>query len=366
MDNAVTPSLILVTGPTASGKSALALDLAVKLGGEIVNADSVQFYRGFDIGSAKPTAEEQDRLPHHLFSIVSGNEAFDAGAFIERAGEVIADISSRGAVPVIAGGTGLYLTALLNGLLQTGSLDSTVQSSLLTVGDLERERSIADLQGEERVRALYGVLQEVDPQSAARIHPNDSQRIRRALEVTMGSGERLSALQERHRFGDRRYRALVFVVLPDREQLYRRIELRVDEMLANGFVEETRALMAQLAPSAKPLGALGYRQLCSYLRGEQSLEEAVEEIKRETRRFAKRQYTWWRHQPNRLGWTKIDEAKGRRSSLPDAFEGDAEEGVSQSSNFELALRYSRQFLSKNEPFSEAGVYYLHLDRFGFQ
>jgi tRNA dimethylallyltransferase len=293
------PPLILISGPTASGKSALALRLAQAARGEIINADSVQLYRRLDIGSAKPSAQERALAPHHLLDHVDLWEPYDAGRFARDAEEHIAQIRARGALPIVCGGTGLYLQALLYGVAETPEGDAALRARL---------QGRAALEGPE---ALYAELAAVDPDYAARIHPRDLVRIIRALEVWELTGRPLGQWLAAHQIKARaaRYAALHVALSPPRAALYARIDQRVEEMMAEGLLAEVDGLIADgYNPEWKPLGSLGYRQLIAYRRGEVSgLEEAVRQIKRDHRHYAKRQLTWLRGQPN-VRWFEAPEA----------------------------------------------------------
>jgi tRNA dimethylallyltransferase len=282
-----TPLLVIV-GPTASGKSALALHLAGELAAEIVSADSVQVYRGLDIGSAKPTFDERARVPHHLIDVADPDEQFDAARFRALASRAINDIEGRGRRVVVAGGTGLYVRALLGGLFPSPPKDPELRSSLTQ----EAKRL-----GRE---ALWERLAASDPAAAGRIHPHDLVRIVRALEVIALCGRPLSDLQAGHAFAERAYRYVKVGLRLPREELYRRIEERVEAMLASGWLEEVRSLVSRWGPEVRALQSLGYRQLAAHLAGRLSLEEARGQIIRDTRRYAKRQLVWFRADPQIL------------------------------------------------------------------
>lgn len=350
-------SIIVVTGPTCSGKSELALRIAESMNGEIVNADSVQVYRGLDVGSAKPPPSELLRVPHHLISIVEPDDSFDAGAFTERADDAIRSIACRGRAPVIAGGTGLYLSALLHGLVETAHAGADA------VDELEQRWGLTGRSRNDRARALHRALAERDPVTAGALHPHDLQRVRRALGISLVHGGSLGALQRAHGRRDVRYRAFVIVLLPDRAALYRRIDERVTAMMSAGLLEEVRRLLDRYPRSVKALGALGYRQLSSHLAGEQPLEAAVESIRRDTRRFAKRQLTWWRHQPAKLGWREV---------RPDGVDAVATDARAPSEADERTAREDRSvggvlrnFLQPEEHFRGDAVYFMPVQRFGF-
>lgn len=279
--------MVVVLGPTASGKTSLGLDLAQWLGGEIVGADSVQVYRHLDIGSAKPTAEERARAPHHLIDILDPDEPYTAADYRRDALAAIEDIHARGAVAVIAGGTALYLRALLHGLSESPAGDPVIRAELARRAE------------QEGWPALHAELQRLDPVAAARIHPNDRVRIERALEVARLTGEPLSRQQARHGFAAAAVRAYRVGLDPPRDVLHERIQRRVVEMVDGGWFAEVAGLLAQgYDPGLKPLQAIGYRDVVACLQGEIDRDEAIRRIQRDTRRFAKRQMTWFRKEPD--------------------------------------------------------------------
>jgi tRNA dimethylallyltransferase len=275
--------LVIIQGPTASGKSALALELAERFGGEIVNADSMQVYRGMDIGTAKPCREERQRVPHHLYDIVNPDVNFTAADFREHASRVIEEIHRRGNRAILVGGTGLYIKILTQGLVDSPG------------GDEEIRRELEEQAHREGLETLHRRLAAVDPPAAARLHPNDGVRIVRALEVFLLTGRPLSAFHEEHRFADEPYRCLKLGISVEREILYQRVEERVDRMIDEGLVDEVRGLLAAgYLPTHKAMGSIGYREVCAHLAGEYHLEEAERLIKQSTRQYAKRQMTWFR------------------------------------------------------------------------
>ncbi len=281
------PAIVVVLGPTAAGKTGLGLDLAEGLGGEIVGADSIQIYRHLDIGSAKPTPAERARVPHHLVDFLDPAEPYNAADYLRDAAAVIADLDARGKVAVVVGGTALYLRALLYGLSESPAADPSLRAELAARAEAEGWP------------ALHEELGRVDPAAAARIHPHDRVRIERALEVTLTSGEPISAQQSRHGFAAPRWRAYRVGVDVPRAVLVERIDRRVGEMVEEGWFEEVEALLARgYDPGLKPLQAIGYRDIVACLRGEIDRDEAVRRIRRDTRRFAKRQLTWFRKEPD--------------------------------------------------------------------
>ena len=278
--------LIVIVGPTAVGKSSLALELALKFGLEIVNADSMQVYRGMDIGSAKPSPEERDLVPHHLIDIRNPDEEYSAARFLEEARRTISALAERGTRALVVGGTGLYIQSLLKGLFPAPPADKHVREQL------------RKLETEKGKWHLHQQPAEVDPEAASRIHPNDTFRVIRALEVFRLTGKAISEHQRRHRFSDSAFTALKIGLIRDRQEIYRRIEVRVDSMIAASLEEEVRQLLSKgYAPSIKAFQSLGYKQMLGHIRGEITLDEAIRLIKVNTKRYAKRQLTWFRKDP---------------------------------------------------------------------
>lgn len=289
MQEQAAPRILVIAGPTASGKSELALELAERLDGEIVCVDSLTVYRGLDIGSAKPSAADRARIPHHLLDIRDPHEPFTAADFRREAMHAIATITSRGKRPILAGGSGLYLRILLGGLAEAPGQDPALRQRL-------KERA-----AREGTSVLLDELRAVDPATAATLHPNNVVRIIRALEVYHNSGVPLSRHQDRHRFRQRPYAALQYLLNPPREVLYQRIEDRVDRMLQSGLLDEYRRLLQAGVPkNAKPLLAIGYKEAAAFLDGSITEEELPALIKRNTRHYAKRQITWFRQESEML------------------------------------------------------------------
>lgn len=276
--------MVIIQGPTASGKSELAVRLAENFSGEIINADSMQVYRGMNVGTAKPSREMQDRVPHHLLGVIDPDRQFSAADFRREAEKVIRDIVDRGKRVFIVGGTGLYIKALTKGLIDSPGGNDQLREEL---------KAVAKVRGNLE---LYERLAKVDPATAERLHPNDLVRIIRALEVHEMTGCSMSEFRNRHQFGGGGgYCCLKLGITADRSELYRRIDERVDRMMENGLVEEVEELLSKgYSPCLKSMRSLGYRQICSSLSGEITMEEAVSLIKRDTRRYAKRQMTWFR------------------------------------------------------------------------
>ena len=287
--------LVILVGPTAVGKTAASIGLAKALNGEIISGDSMQIYKGLDIGTAKISKEEMQGVPHHLIDIKEPWESFSAAEFKRLADAAIADIHSRGKLPIIVGGTGFYI----NGVLYEyhfGEADTD---------EIYRAR-LEQYAAENGNDALWNMLNEKDPDSAAKLHSNDTKRVIRALEVLHVTGIRASERQNTVDKGTLRYNAVYIALSLPREILYERINKRVEQMIADGLEQEVRnALDAGVAQDALAMTSLGYRQMIQYLNGEISLERAVELIQRDTRHFAKRQLTWFRHDPN-IQW--VDKA----------------------------------------------------------
>lgn len=289
------PRLLVITGPTASGKSDLALQLAESLNGEIICADSLTIYRGLAIGSAKPTPEQQQRIPHHLLDIRDPIEPFTAADFRELATKAIMDCTARGKRPILVGGTGLYLRSLLRGLNKAPGEDPALRKQLL---------KRAEQEGGE---VLLAELGRFDPATAQRLHPNNMLRIIRAIEVYLCSGIPLSQFHAEHRFSETPFDALQFCLDLPRQILYQQIDQRVELMLKNGLLEEVEHLLQDgIPPDCKPLQAIGYKEVISHLRGEFDKDEMIRLIKRNTRHFAKRQLTWFRSEPD-LQWVAYPE-----------------------------------------------------------
>ena len=273
-----------IAGPTASGKTALAVELALRVGGEVVNFDSVQIYRGIEIATAKPTEEEKRGVPHHLIDYVDPRVNYTAADWAKDAAEKIVEIEGRGKIPVLGGGTGFYLRTLRRPLFDSPKTDEKLR---------ERLRSIKESHGPEH---LHRMLRRVDPESAEKLSARDYPRVMRALEVYFQTGETLSQQQPKRleppEFADR---IKLFVLNPLRDELYEKINARTDAHFAAGLVGEVENLLVHGVPeTSNALGAHGYRRVCEYLRGERSLESAIEKAKQDVRNYAKRQLTWFR------------------------------------------------------------------------
>jgi tRNA dimethylallyltransferase len=282
-DQAGRPKVIVICGPTAVGKTAAGIRLAAAVGGEIISADSMQVYRGMDIGTAKPSAAERTAVRHHLIDILDPDESFDAAQFARMGREIVRGLHRRRKVPVIVGGTGLYIKALLAGLFRSDA------------GVLEVRRRLRAEAGAHGLAALHARLAACDPAAARRIHPNDAVRILRALEVFEATGRPLSQLQREHRFGDTPFAALKVGLSVERKDLYQRIDRRVEAMVAAGLEAEVRTLIAKgYGPELKSMQSIGYSHMTAFIGGSVSREECLRTLKRDTRRFAKRQLTWFR------------------------------------------------------------------------
>ncbi|MCC7339904.1 MAG: tRNA (adenosine(37)-N6)-dimethylallyltransferase MiaA [Bryobacterales bacterium] len=285
-----TPAVCIV-GPTGSGKSRLALDLARALNGEVVNCDSLQVYRGFDIGTAKPSRREREDIPHHLIDIVTPLGEFSAGEFARLARQAIPAIADRGRLPVVAGGTGFYLKALIDGLVEGPQRDEEIRERLLQV---ERRHS----------GGLHRILRRWDPAAALRIHASDVQKLVRALELILLEREPLTRVHERPRLGASEFQMIQIGLDPPRQALYTRLDARAEAMWQGGLIEETRELLAAGVPrTARPFGAIGYKQALAVIEGRMEPAGALAEMQRDTRRYAKRQWTWFRRDP-RVLWIK--------------------------------------------------------------
>ena len=285
-EEAAKTPLIILTGPTAVGKTALSVKLAEKAGGEIISADSMQVYRHMDIGSAKIRPEEMEGIPHHLIDILEPWEEFNVTVFQRAAKEAITQIRSRDHIPILAGGTGFYIQAVLYDIDFTENAEDTAIREAL-------EKTAR----EKGAEYLHQMLREADPQSAAQIHANNIKRVVRALEYYMQTGQRISEHNEQERGRPSAYNACYFVLNDHREAVYERIDRRVDQMLADGLLKEVQALREMgCTKDMVSMQGLGYKELLGYLDGEYDLDQAVYLIKRDTRHFAKRQLTWFRRE----------------------------------------------------------------------
>lgn len=287
------PPLIAIVGPTATGKTALGVELAQDFGGEIVGADSRQLYRGMDIGTGKPTPEERARAPHHLIDVAAPDQEFSVALYQRMAAQAIEDIHRRGKLPFLVGGTGHYVWALLEEFrLPQVPPDAELRRQLFAVAEEEGG-----------IDWLHSQLAELDPLAASRIDPRNVRRVVRAIEVTRATGVPFSQVGAS---GPPPYRTLIVGLTAPRQELYRRIDERVERMVAAGWVDEVRRLLARgYSPHLPALSGLGYGAIVRHIRGESDLAGAVEQTKRDTRRFARRQYQWFRLADRRIHWIDI-------------------------------------------------------------
>jgi tRNA dimethylallyltransferase len=286
-------SILIIAGPTAVGKTDASVLLARRLGAEIVSADSMQIYRGMDIGTAKPTAEQRKLVYHHMIDIAAPDQPYSVGDYLRDARAAIDGILSSGGVPIVVGGTGLYIRALTRGLFHGPPADLDLRERLL-----QRE-------AEGQPGTLYADLVKVDPEAAIRIHPNDLRRTVRALEVFYIRDRKLSEFQREHAFGDRPYRFTMLFLVRNREELYARIEKRVDHMIESGLEAEVRTHLDRGYPAdLASMQGLGYKQFIEHFLGRTTRDEAVALLKRDTKRYAKRQFTWFRREPDAV-WVDI-------------------------------------------------------------
>ncbi|MBU8911032.1 MAG: tRNA (adenosine(37)-N6)-dimethylallyltransferase MiaA [Desulfobacterales bacterium] len=274
--------IIIICGPTGIGKTSFAISVARRFNGEIIGADSMQIYKYMNIGTAKPDPEELKQARHHLIDFLDPKDDFDAGLYVKAADKSIEDITARGKIPIIAGGTGLYIRALLNGLFRSEPICEKTLSQLTR--DLEETGSLS----------LYQRLEKCDPKAAQKIHPNDSFRVIRALEVYQTTGQKLSDRQKNHDFDDLRYKSIKIGLYMDRKKLYDRINKRVDIMLNQGLLNEVTTLAENgYSFGLKSMQSIGYKHMAMFMNNEVDWTEAVRLLKRDTRRYAKRQFTWF-------------------------------------------------------------------------
>ena len=283
--------LVAIVGPTGSGKTALSLALAERFRGEIVNCDSIAMVREFDIGTAKPTADERARAPHHLFDVLEPDEPSTAGDYTRRARAVLNEIKARGNLPIVVGGTGLYLRALFEGLFPGPPRSDELRARL-------RERAEQEPPG-----YLHRLLARLDPGAAKKIHANDTPKLIRAIEVCLAAREKMTELWQRGRDPLSGFRILRIGLNPDRDALYVRVNARAARMFDNGLVEETRRIYEKYGESALPLHSLGYKQALQFIRGEIDRKLAVRAAQQAHRNYAKRQMTWFRREPE-MEWLK--------------------------------------------------------------
>lgn len=302
------PKILVIVGPTASGKTRMAVELAQRHNGEVISADSMQIYRTMDIGTAKPTQEEMGGIPHHMIDVADPEEDFSVARYVEMAARCVDDVLARGKLPIVAGGTGLYIDSLLSGrTFAPFSPDSALR------GELEQE--MADKGG----AAMLEELAKVDPEAAQRLHPNDHKRIIRALEVYRSTGKTITQHNRETQAIPPRYDALTIgLAFQDRQAMWRRIDQRVDEMVAAGLEDEVRRLLTSgISPKCTAMQAIGYKEFTQALSGEMTWKEAAEVVKLRSRQYAKRQLTWFGRNPN-TRWVRWDDPpdfeQGRRAS----------------------------------------------------
>ena len=288
--------MVAIGGPTATGKTALSVALAKEFGGEVVNADSMQIYRGLDIGTAKPTAEERQGIPHHLMDFLPPEAPYSVADFTAAAAPLIEQLNSAGKLPIVTGGTGLYITSLMKGTaFAPEKTDPAIRARLQTEAD------------EQGSAALYARLQQIDPAYAEKLHPNNLPRVIRALELFEATGRRMSEQQRAALAAEPPYRSLcICLTCRDRAELYRRIDRRVDSMLQNGVLEEAKLVYDNRETYRTAAQAIGYKEFFPYFAGEMPLNDCANRLKQATRNYAKRQLTWFRHQANGV-WLYVDE-----------------------------------------------------------
>ena len=308
--------LICICGPTASGKTALSVALAKQLHTEIISADSMQIYRGMDIGTAKPTAEERQGVPHHLLDVCAPGEPFSVARYVELADAAAQNVLSRGMVPIVAGGTGLYMDALIE--CSTFSGDET---------DLSVREKYQRMAAEQGNEAVHACLAKVDPEGAERLHPNNLKRVIRALEVYEQTGMTIDAFNRLHKRPAPKYAALKIGICPaERQTLYDRIDRRVDQMLADGLLEETKRLLDSGALAGTAAQAIGYKELLGYLQGDAPLADCVALLKQRSRNYAKRQLTWLKRDDN-IHWIYYNNGEELPAILQEATEYLQKHGV---------------------------------------
>jgi tRNA dimethylallyltransferase len=294
--------ILVIAGPTATGKTGAAIELTRRFGGELVGADSVQVYRGFDIGSAKPTAAELEGVPHHLIDVLDPNQEVDAVAYADLADVTIREIGDRGRLPIVVGGTGLWIRALLRGLVDVPAVDALIRKRLEAAAR------------KDGAAALHARLAEVDPMSADAIHPNDALRIVRALEVYEQTGTPLGRLRAEHALGQARYRAVLIVLDMSHERHGAVIEDRAKQMLEAGWIDEVRSLRARWGDEIRPFGSVGYREILDHLRDGVPIDEMLRRIRKSTRVYARRQRTWFKSEPG-VSWRCDRDELDEQSSI---------------------------------------------------
>ena len=295
MKKKVKSSIVVITGPTSIGKTSAGINLVETFGGEIINADSMQIYKYMDIGTAKPDSYEQKRAKHHLIDIVEPDENFDAASYSNYAGNIIKNLNQKKIKAYVVGGTGLYIKALIKGLINYNVINEEIKDKLKK--QLKEKGNIE----------LYNKLKEIDFEASKKISPNDSFRIIRALEVYYVSGKKISDLQKAHNFKSEKYNVLKIALNIDRSILYDRINKRVDNMMKQGFIDEVNMLLKKgYSMDLKSMKSIGYSHICQYLSNKISLEDSINLLKRDTRRYAKRQLTWFKKDSDII-WIKPDD-----------------------------------------------------------
>ncbi len=287
--------IAVIAGPTASGKTALGVEMAKAFDGEVISADSMQIYKGMDIATAKPTAEEMQGIPHHLIDFLDRSQSFSVADYVELANEKILEVSDRGHLPIIVGGTGLYISSLV---------DNVKFPDIKTSPEIRKriEKEIEEFGAE----AVFAKLEKCDPETAAELHPNNLVRVIRALEVFELTGRKLSEFKAESRLEESPYESIIIGLnFSDRQKLYDRINKRVDIMIENGLIAESKKVF-ESGEMKTAANAIGYKELIPYFRGEASLDECIDKIKQETRRYAKRQLTWFRKNA-KIQWIMLDE-----------------------------------------------------------
>ena len=290
--------MLVIAGPTATGKTAAAVGLARRFDGELIGADSVQVYRGFDIGSAKPTEAELQGVPHHLINVVDPDEDIDAASYAARADTAIAAVRERGRLPIVVGGTGLWIRALLRGLVDLPPVNPEIRAKI------ESEIAV------KGAPALHAKLSQVDPVSAEAVHPNDALRIVRALEVYEQTGVPMGTLRARHALGSPRYDATIIALDMEREAHSAVIERRAVRMLEAGWADEVQGLRERWGDSVRPFGSVGYREMLAHVRDGVPLDETLRQIRKSTRTYARRQRTWFRSEPGVRRWMDREQLLG--------------------------------------------------------
>lgn len=301
--------LVIINSPTATGKTQLAVNLALEFGGEIISADSMQVYRYLDIGTAKPSTEERRGVKHHLIDIVNPDEEFNAALFAESARKIIAELSEKSTPVFVVGGTGLYIRALLKGIIDTPDVDENIRNHY---------RKIRDTQGKEY---LYDLLKKRDAAAAAQINPNDSIRVIRALEVLEQTGESITVKQKKHSFADTPYKTYKIGLQIERKELKHRIELRTDKMIVDGLADEVKRVLAMgYKDDLKSLQSLGYKQIIGFLHNKYDWQSCINLIKRDTWQYARRQMTWFKADTE-INWFSQDSLNKIKNNVEEFLKG---------------------------------------------